>query len=43
MAELNLENMTQIQPFTYQDWNPEQTISKWPQIQYLVVQHDENT
>ena len=40
---MNLQNMTQIYPFTYQDWNPDQTISKLPEIQYLVLQYYDNT
>ena len=29
--------------FTYQDWNPDQMISKWPQNQYSVFQYNDNT
>ena len=41
--EMNLQNSTQILLFTYQDWNPNQTISKWPEIQYLLFQYEDNT
>ena len=39
---MNLQNSTQILPFTYQDWNPDRRISKWPEIQYLVFEYDDN-
>ena len=43
VAEMNIQNTTQIKPFTYQDWNPDQTISKLHDIRYLVLQYDDNT
>ena len=39
---MNLQNMTQISPFTYRNWNPDQTISKLPEIQCLVLQYYDN-
>ena len=40
---MNLQNMTQIKLLRTGIQNPDQTISKWPQIQYLVFQYDDNT